>query len=115
MCVGGRARPLTTRQASRRRRLEARCPSDDQDGKAARLSTARRKVIVLAFFPKGLTPVEPRSRLAADASTDLESPMSARRLGLDDVASHKAFVAAQNLTFPLLSDPDGVATAKFGA
>lgn len=35
-------------------------------------------------------------------------------LSLDDVASEKKFVQEQQLAFPILSDPDGSATAKFG-
>lgn len=51
-----------------------------------------------------------------DAAKDLEALKAhVVALSLDDVASQKAFVAAEKLTFPLLSDPDGSATAKFGA
>ncbi len=36
-------------------------------------------------------------------------------LSLDDVVSQKDFANAEKLNFPLLSDPDGGATAKFGS
>jgi peroxiredoxin Q/BCP len=51
-----------------------------------------------------------------DAATELDG-LKARvvALSLDDVASQKAFVTAEKLSFPLLCDPDGSATAKFGA
>ena len=50
-----------------------------------------------------------------DAAKDLESLKSAVfALSLDDVQSQKKFVAEQQLSFPLLSDPDASATAKFG-
>ena len=35
-------------------------------------------------------------------------------LSLDDVAAQAAFARAQKLKFPLLSDPDGSAAAKYG-
>jgi peroxiredoxin Q/BCP len=35
-------------------------------------------------------------------------------LSLDDVESQAAFAKAQGLAFPLLSDPDGSAAAKYG-
>ena len=36
-------------------------------------------------------------------------------MSLDDVASQAEFVKQQELNFPLLSDPDGSATARLGA
>ncbi len=36
-------------------------------------------------------------------------------LSFDDVVSQAAFAKAQKLNFPLLSDPDGSVTAKYGA
>jgi peroxiredoxin Q/BCP len=35
-------------------------------------------------------------------------------VSLDDVATIAKFVEAQHLNFPLLSDPDGSAAAKYG-
>lgn len=36
-------------------------------------------------------------------------------VSLDDVATQAEFVKQQSLNFPLLSDPDGSAAAKYGA
>jgi thioredoxin-dependent peroxiredoxin len=49
------------------------------------------------------------------AAEDLEA-LGATVYGasLDDVASQARFVKEQELTFPLLSDPDGSAAAKYG-
>ncbi|MGE3174824.1 MAG: peroxiredoxin [Planctomycetota bacterium] len=50
-----------------------------------------------------------------DAAKDFEA-VGARVYGisLDDVQSVAAFVKAQELSFPLLSDPDGSVARKFG-
>ena len=51
-----------------------------------------------------------------DAAKDLaELQTRVVALSLDDVVSQKKFAQEQHLDFPLLSDPDGSATAKFGA
>ena len=51
-----------------------------------------------------------------DAATDLDQ-LGVRVYGvsLDDVAALAAFAEAQELTFPLLSDPDGSVARKYGA
>lgn len=50
-----------------------------------------------------------------DAASDLESlKVKILALSLDDVRSQKAFAEAQELTYPLLSDPDGSVAARYG-
>ena len=50
-----------------------------------------------------------------DAAKDLQS-LGVEILGasLDDVASQAKFATDQELTYPLLSDPDGSVAAKYG-
>jgi len=51
-----------------------------------------------------------------DAATSFEEAgISVVGISLDSVADQKKFHTAQELNFPLLSDPDGSAAAKYGA
>ena len=50
-----------------------------------------------------------------DAATDLDDlEVAILALSLDDVAAQKAFAKAQELAYPVLSDPDGSVAGKFG-
>ena len=90
-------------------------PGDD--GKTWSLAGLKGKPVVLYFYPKDSTPgctVE-----ACDFRDQLEraTQKGAVVLGVsrDSLKSHEKFRTAQSLNFPLLSDPDLVAHAAYGA
>lgn len=90
-------------------------PGDD--GKTWSLAALKGTPVVLYFYPKDSTPgctVE-----ACDFRDQLgrAKQKGAVVLGVsrDSLKSHEKFRAAQSLNFPLLSDPDLVAHAAYGA
>lgn len=90
---------------------------NDQEGRAVRLADGQgHGWFVLAFYPKASTPGCTKEVCSLrDALAELKAQgVAVFGISLDDVASQKRFHEAQQLTYPLLSDPDGSVAAKFG-
>ncbi len=91
---------------------------NDHEGNARTLKDLRGGGwFVLAFYPKASTSGCTREVCSLrDSLKDLEAAgIAVAGISLDDVASQRSFHEAQKLNFPLLSDPDGSAAAKYGA
>jgi peroxiredoxin Q/BCP len=91
---------------------------NDHTGKAVAVGPGATKAwTVLAFYPKAMTPGCTQEVCSLrDASAEFEKlGVLVYGVSTDDVASAAKFVEEQKLGFPLLSDPDGSATAKYGA
>jgi len=75
-----------------------------------------RKYVVLYFYPKDMTPGCTQEAIAFRDLQNEFAMADAAILGIstDDVASHDKFAQQHNLTFPLLSDPDGRIAELFG-
>ena len=87
------------------------------DGKKVSLSSFEGKNVVLYFYPKDNTPgctVEAKD--FRDALPKFKK-LNAVVLGVskDSIESHCKFRDKFDLTFPLLSDPDGKVIEKYGA
>src|SRR5262245_53236392 len=87
------------------------------EGKDVSLADFRGKYVVLYFYPKDDTP---GCTTEAKDFRDALPQFAARNavvLGVskDSVQSHCRFRDKYELTFPLLSDPDGKVIAKYGA
>lgn len=70
------------------------------------LSSMKGKNVVLLFFPQAFTGVCTAEMCAMSESFDSYKSMNAEVLGIsvDGVFVHKAFAAANKITYPLLSD-----------
>ncbi len=89
----------------------------DQHGEARQLHLLRRRrPMVLFFYPRDGSPGCTEEACAfRDAWTQLEAS-GAVVVGVssDDVRAHARFAEEHALPFPLLSDPDGEARARYG-
>ena len=88
----------------------------DQDGKEIRLSDFPGKTIALYFYPKDMT-----SGCTAQACNlrDNREPLEAAGYqvigaSVDSEASHKKFIAKNELNFPLIADTDHKLVETFG-
>ena len=87
------------------------------DGGSVSLKDLKGKVVVLYFYPKDNTPHCTKEACSfRDARTELQA-LGAVVIGVskDSVAAHRSFKEKYGLTFPLLSDPDGVIITAYGA
>lgn len=84
--------------------------------KEVSLSDFAGKNIVLYFYPKDATPGCTIEANDFNKHLDEFRKFDCVVLGIsrDNVASHKKFIAAQCLAFPLLSDPEGEVCKKYG-
>jgi peroxiredoxin Q/BCP len=89
----------------------------DSDGRPVTLSDLRGSAVVVYFYPRAGTPG--CTRQACDFRDSLASLGAAgfQVLGVspDPVPRLAAFAAAENLTYPLLSDPDHEVMTRWGA
>ena len=89
----------------------------DSDGQPVTLSDLRGHDVVVYFYPRAGTPG--CTRQACDFRDSLASLGAAgyRVLGVspDPVPRLAAFAAAENLTYPVLSDPEHEVMARWGA
>ncbi|MAT39090.1 MAG: peroxiredoxin [Ectothiorhodospiraceae bacterium] len=78
------------------------------DGEPIRLSSLRGSKVILAFYPKDLSPVctKQMKNYADRYDAFLENGVHIIGVSADDVASHAKFKSSCGLPFPLLSDPD---------
>ncbi|HVN41704.1 MAG TPA: peroxiredoxin [Steroidobacteraceae bacterium] len=88
----------------------------DQDGKLHSLSEYRGKWVALYFYPKDETPGCTTEACSFRDNVFAFNKEGAVILGIsvDDVASHKAFVAKHGLPFTLLADSDKAVTRQYG-
>ena len=89
---------------------------NDQEGVAPPVRGKGEHWTVLAFYPKAMTSgctVECQS-LRDSANAFYSAGIQVFGLSLDSVVDQKAFHSAEELNFPLLSDPDGSVAAKYG-
>jgi thioredoxin-dependent peroxiredoxin len=92
--------------------------AQDQDGKTVKLSDfAGKQVVLLYFYPKDQTPGCTKEACGfRDRLDDLKKKnVAVLGVSMDDAASHKKFIAKENLNFPLLVDTDGKLTELYGA
>ncbi len=87
------------------------------DGSQVSLAALRGKSVVLYFYPKDDTP---GCTIEACGFRDAYGEIEAAGgvvLGVsrDTIEKHKKFKAKYNLTFPLLSDPDGDVISAYGS
>jgi peroxiredoxin Q/BCP len=89
---------------------------NDDRGQAVALGGEREAWTVLAFYPKAMTPGCTREcRALRDGSAKLaELGVEVYGVSLDSVADQARFREQEQLSFPLLSDPDGSVAAKYG-
>jgi thioredoxin-dependent peroxiredoxin len=89
----------------------------DAKGQAHQLSDYANQWLVLYFYPKDDTPG--CTKEACHFRDDLQQldKLGAKVVGVsvDDGISHTEFSKKYNLTFPLLSDTDGLVADKYGA
>ncbi len=86
-------------------------------GGNARLKDFEGKWVILYFYPKDATPGCTREAQDFQASLGELKRRDAVVLGVskDTIASHQKFCGKYELSFPLLSDPDGSVIEKYGA
>lgn len=92
--------------------------AQDQDGKTVRLSDfAGKQTVLLYFYPKDQTPGCTKEACGFRDRMDELKKKQVTVLGVskDDAASHKKFIAKENLNFTLLADTDGKLTEAYGA
>jgi peroxiredoxin Q/BCP len=90
----------------------------NQDGSDVTLSQELKKGhVVLYFYPKDNTPGCTKEACSfRDLSEEFRlAGASIFGVNTDSVESHKKFHEKQKLTFNLLADPEGTATALYGA
>jgi peroxiredoxin Q/BCP len=90
---------------------------EDADGKTVTLGDFAGRDVVLYFYPRDDTPGCTKEACGfRDAWKELQK-LGVAVLGVspDSGASHQKFRAKYKLPFPLLSDPDKKAMAKYGA
>ncbi|MBI4231932.1 thioredoxin-dependent thiol peroxidase [Candidatus Peregrinibacteria bacterium] len=89
---------------------------EDQDGTMRSLKDFAGKYVLLYFYPKDMTPgCTVEAQCFRDHLNDLKA-LNLQVLGVscDDVRSHKKFVEAHGLNFPLLADVDRKVVEKYG-
>lgn len=90
---------------------------DDQDGSALSLADLRGRRTVVFFYPAAMTPG--CTREACDFRDSVESLRAAdiEVIGIsrDDEAKLRRFREQEQLTYPLLSDPDHAVHEAYGA
>jgi peroxiredoxin Q/BCP len=89
----------------------------DQEGRVRELrSLARRRPVVLFFYPRDGTPGCTREACAFRDAWDRLQASGAVVIGVstDDVESHRRFAEEHELPFPLLADPDGAILRRYG-
>ena len=92
--------------------------AEDQDGKTVKLSDfAGKQAVLLYFYPKDQTPGCTKEACGfRDRLEDLKKQdVAVLGVSRDDAASHKKFIAKENLNFPLLADTNGKLTELYGA
>ena len=92
--------------------------AQDQDGKTVRLADfAGKNAVLLYFYPKDQTPGCTKEACGFRDRMDDLKKQGVVVLGVsrDDAASHKKFIAKENLNFSLLADTDGKVTEAYGA
>ena len=88
----------------------------DNDKNPTKLSDAKGKNVVLAFFPGAFTGVCTTEMCSFRDRSDSFNSMNAQVYGIsvDAIFSQKAFSDANNLNFPLLSDYQREVGAAYG-
>lgn len=112
---------MPTKQTTQRVLIEVGQPAraftlKDQDGKTHKLSDYRGRWVVLYFYPRDNTPgCTTQACGFRDRHDELEK-RNAVVLGVspDDEKAHQRFVEKQNLSFPLLVDPDQKLATAYG-
>lgn len=92
--------------------------AQDQDGKTVKLSDyAGKNAVLLYFYPKDQTPGCTKEACGfRDRMDDLKKQgIVVLGVSRDDAASHRKFIAKENLNFTLLADSDGKVTDLYGA
>ena len=89
----------------------------DEHGNLVKLSSFRGKKVILYFYPADDTPGCTAQACGFRDSFPEIQEKNAVVIGIspDDAHSHQRFRAKYNLPFILLSDPDHVVAAKYGA
>ena len=85
-------------------------------GETVRLSDFKGQTVVLYFYPKDNTPGCTREACAFTTAKKKFEQKNTVILGVspDSEKSHQGFIAKQNLTITLLSDPDRKTAEKYG-
>jgi peroxiredoxin Q/BCP len=88
----------------------------DQDDNPIKLSDFTGKKVILYFYPKDNTPgcTVQACNLRDNYQTLLEQGYVVIGVSQDTSASHKKFIAKQNLPFPLIADTDHTVHNFFG-
>ncbi|MFT5641301.1 MAG: peroxiredoxin Q/BCP [Cyclobacteriaceae bacterium] len=88
----------------------------DQDDNPIKLSDFTGKKVILYFYPKDNTPgcTVQACNLRDNYQTLLEQGYVVIGVSQDTSASHKKFIAKQNLPFPLIADTDHTVHNLFG-
>lgn len=92
--------------------------AQDENGKTVKLSDyAGKHAVLLYFYPKDQTPGCTKEACGfRDRMEDLKKQgIVVLGVSRDDAASHKKFIAKENLNFTLLADTDGKVTEAYGA
>lgn len=89
----------------------------DENGQKVALEDLRGQWVVVYFYPKDDTPGCTVQACEFTAGLKDFERLGARVLGIspDDAASHQKFIAKHDLGITLLSDPDHVVMAQYGA
>jgi peroxiredoxin Q/BCP len=89
---------------------------NDQEGVAQAIGGKGERWTVLAFYPKAMTGgcTKECQSLRDSANAMHAAGIQVFGLSLDSVVDQKAFHAAEELNFALLSDPDGSVAVKYG-
>ncbi|HVX23784.1 MAG TPA: peroxiredoxin [Candidatus Saccharimonadales bacterium] len=90
----------------------------DQTNKRHSLKDYAGQWLVVYFYPKDDTPGCTKEACSfRDGRDDIAEQTGAAIVGIskDNSASHQKFIEKFNLTFPLLSDPDGKVVEAYGA
>ena len=89
----------------------------DEHGNLVKLSSFRGKKVILYFYPADDTPGCTAQACGFRDSFPEIQEKNAVVIGIspDDARSHQRFRSKYNLPFILLSDPDHVVAAKYGA
>ncbi|SDQ80661.1 thioredoxin-dependent thiol peroxidase [Microbacterium sp. cf332] len=90
---------------------------DDQDGATVSLSDLRGRRTVVFFYPAAMTPGCTREACDFRDSVDALRGAGVEVLGVsrDDEAKLRRFREQEQLTYPLLSDPDRAVHEAYGA
>jgi peroxiredoxin Q/BCP len=90
--------------------------AEAHDGRTIHLQDLRGKPVVLYFYPKDETPgCTAEAQDFRDELPDLAATgATVIGVSMDSLDSHREFAKNHQLTFPLLSDPDGAIAARYG-